>query len=1045
MAIPATFTNYVLNPSTVPNGSGAETRRNLFLNPAMAASTTQVELRKNEILNQSFEWGPANFDWTDQPWVGLYTGPIGAQSGARALKIVPTGVGGANDTYVGSSAPGTRSLTLIPNGTSVTVSGTITLTAAQLGSNGLGGGLYRPRSIHLMTRAGGVGAYTEASSGSAPNSPGTYRLSATITIATGSGVEFFMRLYNGSSNTADIVYWDDIEVSRTAQTAIDGTSFFDGSTPPFITAAATKNHSWTGTAYQSAALETAYTVPTYTATANCRALWTNFQAWDGLGALGVDWTGTSASMAAGAGVDITLPAATQYTFSCYVYIPSGGAPTLRARASGPGMTTVDSATVSTTNSWQRVSVTFTTVTAGTYNLSIRNFAAVNISSGAIVTDSWQLEVGPSATSWFSGEWSAPNLSYAWAGTPHNSQSVESGLFMPGYTGANASVVAATAGGVSRVGIIPTSASTDSKAYIEGGPGALRLGMLPGKTYYLSARLHLPSALTGTAGALNTRNMTVYTKVGAAAVQEQRTTTTANTAGSTNTHTMTFTVPSGATEAYISLNNGHPTGGGTAMWDQVMLTEAEYVQRRQFMGDMVDLPQVTTQNSTASASVISNVTWTAVVPSSTNNDSYVRWHANTAGAFPLDVQPGRSYTINADCRLTTAVMSGTVNANARRIVVIVTTPSGSTTYTSSQAANTINVTNALNVSFTTPANMTGIEVRLYNGAPNTITTQVLWNRVTLTETTLPSFGNVFFDGSVAPVYPKRISRWLGPNNYSRSEFLFRGLWIEGNTAVSPPRVQLTVAGLGLGIVSSVTLRRKAGPDTMAVAGWANKNVVDIGVATDWLVPLNTSVEYQLWVDGVQIDSETISFPSPCGWIADPLIPTSAMPVYTVPNGTDLQLAKAAMTEKTYRSERTMNQVVGSPWPLARASQRTLLQGMNLSLQAPSNVTSDQLYEMIRNAPILCVRTHPSWGNVPPVLYFACDVTERPLNRQTGGQFTVWDITGDVVMPLIRGPVVAAVTHAEVQASLNARTHQSIQNASSSKRWVDIMSDPMGLGT
>lgn len=1029
MVLPSTFTNVVPNPAPMPNGLGVETRRNLVPNPDMTPVTVAHTIRVNDIKNPSFEnVNPGIGDWTtaNQCTVGTVT-TTGVVDGTRALTIVPTGA--SNITYLESTFP--RSSTQVPNGTTVELSGTITVPFPQSGTLNADA-----RKLVLYTKNSSTG-YTASASAAAPNVPGSYRLSAQITIATGTGVEFFYRLFNGSQNSSDMIYWDSVMLQDVTTINNSSSVYFDGSTALNNTIDGSFYHAWNGVAHNSTSKEMAYAILGVDALAGAWSRWTRFNSWSGNGCASVGWNASSASMVTGQSEDITLPAATQHTFSAYVYRPTG-APTIKLRASGPGMTTVDGGVSTVLNGWERLTVTFTTVTAGVYSISLRNFSAVLATTPSVMTDAWQLETGASATAWFSGNSTTPNLSYQWTGTANNSASTETGLAMPNFVGSNASLTASFMAGANRLGVVPISASTQSKAYIgTGGPGALRMGLLPGKSYYLSARLYLSAALTGTADSLNARNVTVYVTDGGV-TSEKRTAISTNAVG-TYSHVMKFTVPATATEAYVSLNNGHPTGGGTAYWDQIMIVDSEYTQVVMEMSDLGDISQLSPSNCTLSSTTVTNRKWNMLTPSTASNASYARW-VGTGTSLP--VKAGRSYTLDHTIRVP-GIPAGTLNPLARRVVILMTTPGGVVQVNGPQTPAGATGTYVQTVSFTTPTDMTGIEIQFWNGA-STGNGLVQYQDCVLSDTGLTNFAPNYFDGTTYTPADHRVSRWTGSPNASASEWVYRGLWIEGDATVSPPRVRFTAAGLGAFQTSSVSIRRIAGGDTMIVPGWSRKNALDIAVGTDWLVPLNTPTEYQLWVDGSMIDSQTIQFNSSAAWVADPLIPGDAMPIYVVPTGTALQLTRGAMESKDYNGEVDTATVIGSRYPLARASDRQLLQDINLSVQAPANVTSDAFYQMIKDAPILCFRTHPSWGNMPPVIYVACDIKEMPLNRQQGGQFTIWNITGRVVTPITRGPVIAGVTHAQVQANLVAKTHAQIKSVSSGRRWVDIIADPMSLG-
>ncbi len=125
-------------------------------------------------------------------------------------------------------------------------------------------------------------------------------------------------------------------------------------------------------------------------------------------------------------------------------------------------------------------------------------------------------------------------------------------------------------GTSSLKISPNqSASNDSFAELGGGLGGLRLGMEPGKTYTISATVRLTAAQTGSlSGAA--RSLTAWNTV-SGTHNVVKSAAAPNAAGATNL-SLTFTVPSDATAAWIRFYNGASTGGGDVWWDAFMLTE-----------------------------------------------------------------------------------------------------------------------------------------------------------------------------------------------------------------------------------------------------------------------------------------------------------------------------------------------------------------------------------------------------------------------------------------------------------------------------------------
>lgn len=169
------------------------------------------------------------------------------------------------------------------------------------------------------------------------------------------------------------------------------------------------------------------------------------------------------------------------------------------------------------------------------------------------------------------------LEYVWNGTADNSTTTarrKQPSRLPAsadarvYTG-----LTGTNGNKRTVVVDPSGASNATYVSLDGDSGALRSGMLANKTYTVKATIIVGAAQTGTLHA-NARKIVANTKVGAAAVVS-----TASAAGPASNGTanlsVTFTVPAGATEAYVQLWNGSGTEGETVAWTDIMITEGAY--------------------------------------------------------------------------------------------------------------------------------------------------------------------------------------------------------------------------------------------------------------------------------------------------------------------------------------------------------------------------------------------------------------------------------------------------------------------------------------
>lgn len=131
--------------------------------------------------------------------------------------------------------------------------------------------------------------------------------------------------------------------------------------------------------------------------------------------------------------------------------------------------------------------------------------------------------------------------------------------------------------------VNAGATNDTYVSVGGDSGALRLGMQAGKTYTVVATVQTPTALTGTLNS-RSRKIVAYTKVGAGAVVENSSNA-GPTTGSGRVR-VTFTVPVGATEAYIRLYNGSSTSGEIVRWDAISIYEGS-VAVPYFDGDTAD--------------------------------------------------------------------------------------------------------------------------------------------------------------------------------------------------------------------------------------------------------------------------------------------------------------------------------------------------------------------------------------------------------------------------------------------------------------------------
>jgi hypothetical protein len=127
-------------------------------------------------------------------------------------------------------------------------------------------------------------------------------------------------------------------------------------------------------------------------------------------------------------------------------------------------------------------------------------------------------------------------------------------------------------GVSSLLLSPDSADNNS-FYAPAGNAGVVFNMELDATYTVKAKIHLDDAQTGTLHP-NARRIVAVTKVGSDPAVEIKSDQAPNEAGDTEL-TLSFTVPDGASEAFIILYNGASQGNGDVYWDDLLLVEGDY--------------------------------------------------------------------------------------------------------------------------------------------------------------------------------------------------------------------------------------------------------------------------------------------------------------------------------------------------------------------------------------------------------------------------------------------------------------------------------------
>jgi len=132
----------------------------------------------------------------------------------------------------------------------------------------------------------------------------------------------------------------------------------------------------------------------------------------------------------------------------------------------------------------------------------------------------------------------------------------------------------SAGGTASYDITPNNSSNNDSFFSLGGDqGAFRLGFQPGNTYTISATVHLAAAQTGTLAGNGARQITAWYTNGSITLIKG--TQAPNAAGDTRV-SVTFTIPSTATSAWVRFYDGAYQGNGDVWYDNIMITQGSTI-------------------------------------------------------------------------------------------------------------------------------------------------------------------------------------------------------------------------------------------------------------------------------------------------------------------------------------------------------------------------------------------------------------------------------------------------------------------------------------
>lgn len=193
-----------------------------------------------------------------------------------------------------------------------------------------------------------------------------------------------------------------------------------------------------------------------------------------------------------------------------------------------------------------------------------------------------------------------DYTYAWTVAANASSSIQTGVGIASVTGSLASIQStlwASRGGTKSLRHISTLSHTDTYASINGDAGAMRLGMVAGRSYTFSATCYIPSGTT------TGRDIRAYYKnpaSGAGYVTAISPNTALDFTNKRRT-SVTMAIPSDATEAFVRLYNGQSAGiGGDVWWDDLLVEESPvmgaYFDGANPIQNLISNPSLTTDTT-----------------------------------------------------------------------------------------------------------------------------------------------------------------------------------------------------------------------------------------------------------------------------------------------------------------------------------------------------------------------------------------------------------------------------------------------------------------
>lgn len=268
---------------------------------------------------------------------------------------------------------------------------------------------------------------------------------------------------------------------------------------------------------------------------------------------------------------------------------------------------------------------------------------------------------------------------------------------------------------------------------------------------------------------------------------------------------------------------------------------------------------------------------------------------------------------------------------------------------------------------------------------------------------------------------------------------------------PPCPRVTVTVMGLPVTESVISiwRSTAGGERLPVRGARGVTVVDSFLANDFEAPLAQDVTYEVEVISGEAsgasETDTVFLPSECGYIQDPLNPSTAAPVYSAKRRKGAATLRAgSFSQFTYDASVSSFNVLGSSRPVVIGGARQAPSGIPLALFTEALEANERMRALVSDTAVLIIRPLPEWMMPLPAsgTYSAASVTEEPKGAPRGDALTLWDLTVDSVRPSSARVVISLFTYQDVADMFD--TYAQKQEQAGGGTYLDDQREPSGSG-